>query len=91
MIRVSIITSPQFLGNILKLKELFRMNAMETSPLENKILIHAKMPLSSLLSDFDGQLKSVSQGMASFSYELGEYEEADLVKVEILVAGDPVA
>lgn len=48
------------------------------------------MPLTSLLSDFDGQLKSASQGMASFSYKLAGYKKADLVKTEILVAGEVV-
>ncbi|MBI3638578.1 elongation factor 4 [Candidatus Wolfebacteria bacterium] len=92
VINASIISPVKFLGNVLQLKEIFNMREINTKNLdiEDKILITAKVPLSALLSDFDGTLKSVSEGMASFSYELGEYEKADLEKVEILVAGDAV-
>lgn len=90
IINISIICTQEYLGSVLNLKDIFRVKGIKTTNLGNKILINAKMPLSSLLSDFDGQLKSVSQGMASFSYELGDYEKADLVKVEILVAGEVV-
>jgi GTP-binding protein LepA len=58
--------------------------------LEEKILIIAEMPLSSLIADFDDRLKSISEGKVSFSYELGDYQKAELGKVEILVAGLPV-
>ncbi|MBI2515224.1 hypothetical protein HYV91_03570 [Candidatus Wolfebacteria bacterium] len=46
------------------------------------------MPLASLLYDFYGQLKSISSGMASFSYEMDGYAKADLEKVEIMIAGE---
>lgn len=87
MIKISIISPVLYLGQVLNLKEIFRIKDIQTTSLENKILITGQMPLSSLLSDFDGQLKSVSRGMASFSYELSVYEKADLEKVEILVVG----
>lgn len=59
-IKIEIIAPIKFLGSVLKLKEIFRMNNIETQNLENKILVFAKMPLNSLIADFDGQLKSVS-------------------------------
>ncbi|MCX6702804.1 MAG: translation elongation factor 4 [Candidatus Wolfebacteria bacterium] len=90
IINLSIICPVAFLGGVLSLKEKFRIEGINTENLDNRILMTATMPLSSLLSDFDGQLKSVSQGMASFSYELGEYKRADLEKVEILVANEVV-
>jgi GTP-binding protein LepA len=78
------------MGNVLNLKDIFRLSDIRTQNFENRVIISAQMPLSTLLSDFDGQLKSVSQGMASFSYEIGDYKKADLEKAEILVAGEPV-
>jgi GTP-binding protein LepA len=91
IIQAEIITPPQFLGNILKLKEVFRMKDIKTNNLGERVIINAKMPLNSLISDFDGQLKSVSCGMASFSYEIIGEEKAEMEKVEILVAGEPIA
>src|SRR3989344_6074106 len=90
MIQIEIITPAKYLSNVLQLREPFRVKNIETTTFENKMLVAAKMPLTSLLSDFDGQLKSVSEGMASFSYELEDYEPAYVEKVRILVAGDPV-
>ncbi|MBI5306693.1 elongation factor 4 [Candidatus Wolfebacteria bacterium] len=93
MIKLEIITPNQYLGSILQLKEIFRMENIETNSLgsEGKILISARMPLAELVSDFDDRLKSISEGFASFNYELENYQKADLEKMEILVAGSPVA
>jgi GTP-binding protein LepA len=66
------------------------MQDIAVDTLENRVLVHAVMPLNKLMSDFDGQLKSVSEGMASFSYEFGDYRKANMDKVEILAAGEPV-
>ncbi len=90
VISLEIITPSRFLGSVLQLKEVFRMKDIEFSNLENKVIITAKMPLVSLVSDFDSQLKSSSEGMASFSYEVAGEEKADVFKVKILVANDPV-
>ena len=90
MIKIEIITPIKHLGGVLQLKEIFRMEDVETRNLEDKILINAVMPLSSLIADFDDKLKSVSEGMASFSYELGDYRPAEMEKAEILVANEPV-
>lgn len=90
VIRVEIITPMRFLGSVLQLKDVFRIADIQTHNLENKILITAQMPLAALISDFDGSLKSVSEGMASFSYTLAGYAPADVAKVEIVIANDPV-
>ena len=93
MIKLEIITPNQYLGSILQLKEIFRMESIQTNSLgsEGRILITAKMPLAELISDFDDRLKSVSEGFASFNYELSDYQKGELEKMEILVAGAPVA
>ena len=87
MINVEIISPLKYLGNILQLKELFRMENIETQNLGERIIIKVKMPLAELISDFDDNLKSISEGFASFSYELGDYKKSDLEKLEFLAAG----
>lgn len=91
MINLEIITPVEYLGNVLQLKENFRMENLNTQNLGERILITAKMPLLELISEFDDKLKSVSAGFASFSYELSDYRKSDLKKLEIMVAGSPVA
>lgn len=91
MINLEIITPIQYLGNVLQLKENFRMQNLSTKNLGERILISAKMPLFELILDFDDRLKSVSEGFASFNYELADYQKADLKKMEILVVNEPVA
>ncbi len=90
MIKIEIMAPVNHLSAVLRLKEAFRMENVDTRDLEGKILITADMPLSGLIADFDDKLKSVSEGMASFSYELGDYRKAELEKVEILVNGSAV-
>lgn len=91
IIRLEIITPIPYLGNILQLKDVYRWENIETKNLGGeKILVSAKMPLAELISDFDSQLKSISAGFASYSYELVDFEKADLVRLEIWVAGEPV-
>ena len=87
MINIEIISPTKYLGNVLQLKEQFRMENLETKNLGERIMLTAKMPLSEMIADFDDRLKSVSEGFASFSYELADYKKADLRKMEILVAG----
>jgi GTP-binding protein LepA len=54
------------------------------------LLVEATMPLRELIRDFDDRLKSVSQGYASFTYELAGEQEAEVEKLEIIVVGDVV-
>lgn len=86
MTKIEIVTPPQFLGAIMQLKEIFRFSDLTTETLKNKIIMKAKLPLSDLIRDLDDKLKSVSQGFASFYYELIGFERADVAKLEIHVA-----
>jgi len=90
MIDIEILIAPAYLGSVLKLSEPFRMQNVQTKTLGERILISAKMPLMELISDFDDQLKSVSHGFASFSYSVADYQKGDLVKIDVLVAKNPV-
>jgi GTP-binding protein LepA len=90
MTQVTISAPPQFLGNVLRLQEIFRFSDVQTDTLKNKVIVKAKLPLADLIRDLDDKLKSVSRGFASFYYELIGYEKADVAKLEVLAAGQAV-
>jgi len=56
----------------------------------NRVMLTCTLPLNEILVDFNDRLKSITRGYGSMDYELGEYREADLVKMEILINGDPI-
>lgn len=90
MVRLEILTMPEHLGAILKLKEHFALDGIETKTMGARMLIAARMPLADLVRDFDDRLKSVSGGYASFTYEVTREEKADVAKLEIVVATESV-
>lgn len=57
---------------------------------DNRSVIHLNMPLRELMRNFFDDLKSITSGYASISYEIGEYREADVVRLDILVADEPM-
>jgi GTP-binding protein LepA len=57
---------------------------------EERIILHYKLPLAEIVTDFYDTLKSITAGYASFDYEEAGYEEADMVKMNILLNGKPV-
>ncbi len=87
MTKIEILAPPKYLGSILALKEFFRLGNIETRTFGERLIITAQLPLADLISDFDDKLKSVSEGYASFIYEVISYKLSALEKMEILVAG----
>ncbi len=75
------------LGDVLKLKNSFRFSKMETEINGEKAVVSANLPLADLVLDFDDQLKSVSSGFASFSYNVIDYREAQARRLDIKIAG----
>jgi GTP-binding protein LepA len=90
IILLNIMFPRKYLSSVLSLQQKFRMSDVYTETIVERIRISAKMPLAELISDFDDCLKSVSEGYASFSYEMIGYETADIVRVDVLVSGEQI-
>jgi GTP-binding protein LepA len=91
IITALIMSGDEFVGPILKLVEEKRgtQKGFEyVAP--GRVLFTYEMPLNEIVLDFYDRLKSVSRGYASFDYHLAGYRPADLVKLDILVGGEPV-
>ncbi len=87
----TIITRDDFLGGLLKLSEDRRGVQKSLEYLSsNRVVLTYEFPLNEVVLDFYDKLKSVSKGYASFDYEFIGYREGDLVKLDILVNGEPV-
>ncbi len=88
---VTIITPPIYVGPIMQI--LFEHEAeVGDSNLfgDNRVSLSAKMPLRELMRNFFDRLKSVSSGFGSLSYEIKEHRSANVARLDILVAGEPV-
>jgi GTP-binding protein LepA len=90
-ITATIITRDEFLGGLLKLCEERRGTQKSLEYLAaNRVVLIYDFPLNEVVLDFYDKLKSISKGYASFDYEFTGYREGDLVKLDLLVNGDPV-
>jgi GTP-binding protein LepA len=89
-IKATIFVPDEYLGSVLKLCEDRRGSQIELTYAGARAMLIYKLPLNEVVFDFYDRLKSVSRGYASFDYHIEGYEEGDLVKMAILVNGDPV-
>jgi len=90
-VKAEIILPPSFMGNVIKLCQEKRGVFKGTHYLDvDKVQINYELPLAEIIFDFYDKLKSVSRGYASFDYEPIGFREGDLVKLDILIAGEPV-
>jgi GTP-binding protein LepA len=86
-----IITSEESLGGVLTLCEEKRGVQKKFEYLSpTRVMLSYEMPLNEIVLDFYDRLKSVSRGYASLDYHLSGYRESDLVKLDVLVGGEPV-
>ncbi|WP_353686984.1 translation elongation factor 4 [Thermodesulfovibrio sp. 3462-1] len=89
--KVSIIVPEEFVGEILKLCQERRGIQKEFSYItKERVLLVYEMPLNEILWDFYDKLKSLSKGYASMDYEFIGYRPGELVKLDILINGEPV-
>jgi len=89
-IKATIIVPEEFLGSVLELCTSKRGIQQNMSYAGNRPLVEYKLPLNEVVFDFYDRLKSITKGYASFDYEIIGYEVNNLVKVGILINGDPV-
>jgi GTP-binding protein LepA len=86
-----VLTPSEYLGNIMKLCQERRGMFVNLDYLEEKrARVGYRLPLGEIVLDFYDRLKSVSRGYASLDYEFDGYREGDMIKLDILLNGDPV-
>jgi GTP-binding protein LepA len=89
-IRATIMTPDDYLGSVLKLCQDRRGIQIELTYAGSRAMVTYDLPLNEVVFDFYDRLKSISKGYASFDYHLTDYQEGNLVKMSILVNGEPV-
>jgi GTP-binding protein LepA len=89
-IKATILVPDEHLGAVLKLCEDRRGKQVELTYAGSRAMVVYRLPLNEVVFDFYDRLKSVSRGYASFDYHIEDYQEGDLVKLTILVNGEPV-
>jgi GTP-binding protein LepA len=89
-IRATIFTPDEHLGAVLKLCQDRRGEQIDLGYVGSRAKLVYDLPLNEVVFDFYDRLKSVSRGYASFDYQIREYREGDLVKLSMLVNGEPV-
>ena len=89
--KVTIIVPTQHIGPVMELAQTKRASLADMTYVDpTRAMLRYEMPLSEVIVDFYDQLKSHSKGYASLDYEFAEYRAADLVRLDILVAGTVV-
>ena len=89
-IKATIIVPDEYLGAVLELCTSKRGIQINLNYTGTRAMVEYKLPLNEVVFDFYDRLKSITKGYASFDYELIGYEVNDLVKVSIMINGDPV-
>ncbi|CAN5619286.1 translation elongation factor 4 [soil metagenome] len=90
-VKVSVVTPAQYIGTLMELATSSRGSFGSLEYLDpTRVLLSFELPLAEVIVEFYDQLKSRTQGYASLDYEETGYREGDLVKLDVLVAGEPV-
>ncbi|MDZ4154776.1 translation elongation factor 4 [Methylicorpusculum sp.] len=90
IIRANILVPQDYLGAVISLCIEKRGSQKDMQYVGRQVSLHYELPLSEVVLDFFDRLKSASRGFASFDYEFLRFQEADLVKLDILINGDKV-
>jgi len=91
MLDAQILVPSEYIGNIMRITQERRGRYRTTEYIDpTRALLRYDLPLSEIVLDFYDRLKSVSRGYASFDYEYKKHQVADLVKLDLLINGDPV-
>lgn len=90
-VKAYIMTPNDYIGEMMKLVAEKRGELVNTETLDSgRVLLSAILPLNEILVDFNDRLKSVTRGYGSMDYEHSDYQAGKLVKMDILIAGEPV-
>ena len=89
-IKATIMLPDAYLGGILQLCSERRGEQVELTYAGQRAMLVYRLPLNEVVFDFYDRLKSISRGYASFDYHMEDYRESDLVRMSILVNGEPV-
>ena len=90
-VKAEIITPTEYIGNLMQLCQDRRGVYVNQTYLDTeRVNLQYELPLGEIVFDFYDKLKSLSRGYASFDYEFLEYRASDLVKLDIMINGDPV-
>ena len=90
-VSLDIIAPKEYIGAILNLVQDKRGVYKNTEYIdESRVILHYEIPMAAILTDFYDKIKSASSGYASINYEFNGYKQADVVKMDILVAEDAV-
>jgi GTP-binding protein LepA len=90
-IKASIMIPERYLGSVMELcRERRGYNTTYEFLAVGRLQVISELPLAEILFDFYDRLKTITQGYGSFDYDITDYRESDLVKVDILVNGDKV-
>jgi GTP-binding protein LepA len=91
MIRAFVICPNETIGELMQLVMDKRGTVLKTESMDTRrVMLTCRMPLNEILVDFHDRLQGISRGYASMDYELDGYETSDLVKLDILLMGEPV-
>ncbi|MEI7452396.1 MAG: translation elongation factor 4 [Candidatus Falkowbacteria bacterium] len=94
-VTLDIITPKEYIGNIMQLTQEKRgvyknTEYISVDNVDARVILHYDIPMSAILTDYYDKIKSASAGYASINYEYLDYREADVVRLDILVAEEPV-
>ncbi len=91
MLEARIITPSETIGDVMRIVMDRRGTVEGTETVDgHRVMLHCRLPLNEILLDFHDTLKSVTHGYASMDYESAGYEEADIVKMDVLLNGETV-
>ena len=90
-IHASILTPTEYIGNIMKIAQERRGIYKNTDYIDpTRVDLHYEFPLTEIIYDFYDRLKSVTKGYASFDYEFADYQQGELIKLDIMINKEPV-
>ncbi|WP_038166733.1 translation elongation factor 4 [Verrucomicrobium sp. BvORR106] len=91
MVKIFLMVPNEYIGDMMQLVMDKRGDVQHTETLDdNRVMIQCMLPLNEILVDFNDKLKSVTRGYGSMDYEHAGYVASDLVKMDMLIAGEPV-